>query len=375
MDTTNPFFLGIDIPDEYFCDRENETALLQKHISNGRNVLLTSPRRLGKSGLIKHFFNQSQIKKSYSTLYIDIYATHSLEELVYTWSKALQNQLKSNTKWYEQFFKIVTSLRFAFKLDPVTGEPSFELKLGDIEKPDFTLDQIFEYLESEKKPTIVAIDEFQQVANYEDSDTEAILRSKIQQCRKTHFIFSGSHQHIMNEMFLSQNRPFYQSAIPMNLETIPSETYCKFASDLFTKFKKKINSGIIQKVYESFEGTTWFVQTIMNELFALTDKGKTCQEKYIEEAFKNIILVQEPQFRDQLATLPPKQKALLQAIAKEGSVTNITAAPFIKKYNLSSASSVQASLKGLLAKQIVSEISEKYRIYDYFFAFWLSRNL
>lgn len=371
MNDLNPFLLGIDIPDEYFCGREGETALLKKHIANGRNVLLTSPRRLGKSGLIKHFFRQAQIQKNYNTLYVDIYATHSLEDLVYTWSSALQAQIQKNSKWYERFFKTISSLRFAFKLDSNTGEPSFELRVGDIKNPDLTLDQIFEYLESEKKPTIVAFDEFQQVASYEEQGTEALLRSKIQQSKKTRFIFSGSRQHLMNEIFLSQNRPFYQSALPMNLEAIPLDDYCSFAKKLFSKHNRNIAGEVIHNVYKAFNGTTWFVQMVMNELYSLTPQGETCQIKDVEEAFKNIILIQEPQYRDQLASLPPKQKILLQAIATEGCANNITTADFVKKYNLVSASSVQAALKGLLAKQLVTQESGCYRIYDYFFAHWL----
>jgi Archaeal ATPase. len=75
MDLTNPFVIGSDIPVEFFCDREAEVELLQKHVENGRNVVLSSPRRLGKSGLVHHFFKQPKIKKNYATFFVDIYAT------------------------------------------------------------------------------------------------------------------------------------------------------------------------------------------------------------------------------------------------------------------------------------------------------------
>ena len=80
---TNPFVVGRYISDKYFCDREQETDFLIKQIENGRNVALISPRRLGKTGLINHCFRQKQIKESYYTFFIDIYATSSLAEFVY----------------------------------------------------------------------------------------------------------------------------------------------------------------------------------------------------------------------------------------------------------------------------------------------------
>ena len=145
MDQTNPFVIGSDIPVEFFCDREAEIELLQKHIANGRNIVLSSPRRLGKSGLIHHFYKLPKVKKNYSTFFVDIYATKSIEEFIYEFSKAVQKEQAQQKKWYERFFEIVSTLRFAFKLDSNTGEPSFELKLGEIKTPQKTLDEIFDY--------------------------------------------------------------------------------------------------------------------------------------------------------------------------------------------------------------------------------------
>ena len=107
MDQINPFVIGSDIPDEYFCDREVEVELLQKHLANGRNVVLSSPRRLGKSGLIHHLFKQQKIKKNYATFFVDIYATKSIEEFIYEFSKAVQKELAQQKKWYERFFEII----------------------------------------------------------------------------------------------------------------------------------------------------------------------------------------------------------------------------------------------------------------------------
>ncbi len=371
MEQMNPFVVGSDIPIEYFCDREAEVALLQKHIENGRNVVLSSPRRFGKSGLIHHFFKQPKVKKKYATFFVDIYATKSLEEFIYELSKGVQRAHAQQKSWYKRFFEIVSTLRFAFKLDPSTGEPSFELGLGEIKSPQKTLDEIFDYLESEKIPCIVAIDEFQQVAEYDDSNVEALLRTKIQQCNNTRFIFAGSRQHIMREMFYSKSKPFYQSAVSMSLDVIPQEVYCEFAQKMFARKGKEVEAEVVRRAYSLFDGTTWFVQMVMNELFALTPEKGTCPEDFLDVALQNIILVQEQQYRDMLTMFPAKQKKLLLAIAREGIAHEVTSGAFVAKYGLSSASSVQASLKGLKNKLVLAEDNGTYRLSDYFFALWL----
>ena len=113
---------------------------------------------------------------------------------------------------------------------------------------------------------------------------------------------------------------------------------------------------------------------MMNELFALTTHGETCGIAKLDLAKKNVILSQEGSYRDLLANLPPKQKFLLQAIAKERIVRGITSSSFIKKYNLPSASSVQAALKPLLKHDLVTSQNDTYQVYDYFFAEWLAEN-
>ena len=370
----NPFVVGRYLSDRFFCDRYDETEFLRKQMENGRHVALISPRRLGKSGLIHHFFNQPDINDAYHVFFVDIYATSSLAEFVYALGKEIYEKLKpSTTVWKDKFFQIVSSLRVGFKLDPMTGMPGLDLGLGDIQSPQTTLDEIFDYLNLSDKPCIVAIDEFQQIQEYAEKNVEALLRTKIQQCRTTQFIFAGSKRHIMSNMFNSPAKPFYQSAISMGLEAIPVETYSDFAAHLFEEYGKSIDREIIHAVWHAYDGCTWFVQMMMNELFALTPPAGHCQIGMLAEARQNVIMSQEASFKDLLANIPPKQKIVLQAIAKEGIAKNITSAKFIKAYNLNSASSVQAAVKLLLKNGILTQSDDgTYRIYDYFFSEWLA---
>ena len=370
----NPFIVGKYLSDEYFCDRKNETEFLRKQIENGRNVALISPRRIGKSGLIQHFFNQADIKEKYHVFFVDIYATNSLAEFVYTFGKEIYEQLKPKpTLWKEKFFQTISSFRMGFKLDPMTGAPGLDLGLGDIQAPQTSLDEIFSYIDEADKPCIIAIDEFQQIGDYAEKNVEALLRTKIQKCEKAQFIFSGSKRHMMTNMFNSPSKPFYQSAISMGLDPIPLEIYNEFAIQLFEKRGKHIDSSVIEDIWNRYNGYTWFVQMMMNELFALTEDGAICHVDMIPEAQRNVVMSQESSYKDILSNIPPKQKIVLQAIAKEGIANSITSAKFIKKYNLNSASAVQAAIKLLLQNDIITKNENSYRVYDYFFAEWLAK--
>ena len=320
----NPFIVGKYLSDKYFCDRTEETAFLRKQMQNGRDVALISPRRMGKSGLIQHFFNQEDIKVNYYVFYIDIYATTSLTEFVYTLGKEIYAQLKpQSTVWMEKFFQVISSFRIG--------------GLGDIQTPQATLDEIFAYIEEADKTCIIAIDEFQQIGNYAEKNVEALLRTKIQQCHRAQFIFSGSKRHLMSNMFNSPSKPFYQSAITMGLEPLPLTIYTAFASSLFAESGKSIDAEVVATVWNQYNGYTWFVQMMMNELFALTAPHTRCSSELIPEAQRNVVLSQEGTFKDILYHLPPKQKIVLQAIAKEGLACNITSAKFIKLYRLPSS--------------------------------------
>lgn len=370
---SNPFVVGHYESAEFFCDRKKELEILIKHIENGRNVTLTSPRRLGKTGLISHLFAQEEIKERYYTFFVELYATSSLAEFVALMGKVIYEDLKKREeKWFDKFVKILTSLRAGLKMDSLTGNFGFDIGLGDISSPTVSLDEIFDYLEKSDRHCIVAIDEFQQIVQYDENNVEALLRTKIQQCKNVTFVFTGSKRHLMTQMFYTKAKPFYQSTIGMELEPIEKNTYTDFALSLFEKYGKKAEPSVVQTVYEKFHGYTWYLQMVMNELFFMTNKGETCTIDIIEPAVANIISSQAGYYKNILSTCGTKQRAVLIALANEEMRTRkfaegITTSDFIKKYSLPSASSVQAAVKGLVDKNIVTpEDNSKYHIDDLF---------
>ena len=362
----NPFVIGKYVSDEFFCDREKDTELVKKQITNGRNMTLIADRRIGKSGLISHVFAQPDIQQDYYTIIVDLFATNSLSEMVSIWGKELYRQVQIQSKsWRDKFFDVLTSLRVGLKYDPVSGMPTFDLGMGDISMPKLTLDQIFDYLEMADKPCVVAFDEFQQIMYYPEKNIEALLRTYIQRCKKTQFIFAGSRKHMMTEMFLSPARPFYQSTINLGLDLIPLEIYVDFAQKMFKRGEKAIEADAVEEIYNTYHGVTWYLQLLMNEMYYLTPKGGTCTKESIEPAIQNTLRVQESTFLNLLANIPPRQKELLFAIAKAGIAENINSSEFIQKYKLQSSSSIQSALKGLEEKDIViCSVDKKWHIYD-----------
>jgi hypothetical protein len=176
----------------------------------------------------------------------------------------------------------------------------------------------------------------------------------------------------MTDMFFSPSKPFFQSVISQSLHPIPMDVYIDFAGRLFAERGKFLDKFAAEVVYKMFDGCTWYIQMMMNEMFALTEKGSVCTTEYIDFAWDNIIMSQEDRYQSILYHLAPKQKQILYAIAKDGKAANITSSDFIKRHRLVSASSVQAAMKPLLKHDIVTCEEGTFRIYDYFFAAYLA---
>lgn len=370
----NPFIVTGKIEPEYFCDRVNESNRLIKSISNGNNLVVISPRRMGKTGLIQFCYDKPEIAKEYYTFFIDILHTSSLREFTYLLGRAIYDALLPRSqKMVSLFIQTIKSISGKFGFDPVTNLPTFNLELGDIEKPEYTLEEIFRYLANADKPCIIAIDEFQQIAKYPEKNIEALLRTHIQKLSNSNFIFAGSERHLMQEMFTSSARPFYHSSDVLELKAIPSEIYVPFVVKHFEKRNKKISVENVDWVYTLFKGHTYYIQRTFNEAFADTMEGEECSKEIIASAIDNMINASDTIFREILSNIPEKQKPLLYAIARDGEAERITSSEFIKKHSLASASSVQAAAKKLLERDIITQINKKYSVTDKLFAMWINR--
>ena len=371
---TNPFIVTGKIAPEYFCDRVAESARLIKSITNGNNLVIISPRRMGKTGLIQFCYDKPEIRGEYYTFFIDILHTSSLRELSYLLGKEIyETLLPRSRKMARLFIQTLKSISGKFGFDPVSNLPTFNLELGDIERPEYTLDEIFQYLSHADKRCIVAIDEFQQIAKYPEKNIEALLRAYIQKQENSNFIFAGSERHMMQEIFSSAARPFYHSTDMLELKAIPPEIYIPFIISHFQECQRSIDAENVEKVYNLFKGHTYYIQKTFNEAFADTLEGTECTIGTIRGAIDEMIASNDTIFREILSNIPEKQKTLLYAIAKDGEAERITSSEFIKRHSLTSASSVQSAAKKLLEKDLITEDNKFFSVTDKLFAMWINR--
>lgn len=375
MTLNNPFVINRYAGDEYFCDRVEETKMLVTLLTNEHDVALISHRRIGKTNLLYHCFDQPVIKENYFTFIIDIYATTSVRDFVNVFGRAILETLRSRgRKIWETFLTYLSSLRSEISFD-INGNPVWGMGLGAIENPAVTLDEIFHYLNDAGRPCLIAIDEFQQITKYSDKNIEATLRTYIQRCPNAHFIFSGSHRHLMGEIFTSAARPFYQSVTLFNLPLIDEAKYAVFAKRLFADRGKQLDDAVVAALYQRFEGITSYLQRTMNILFANTPVGGTCTPDMIDNAVETLLSMSNEVYEALFYQLPEKQREVVTAIAQEGKAQNIMSGQFIHRHRLSTPSSVKSAADGLLEKDLVTRDKDIYRVYDLLFALWILRKM
>lgn len=362
----NPFILGHRIQRPYFCDRFSEQSRLYAAVTNGRNVVLISPRRMGKTSLAWLTLHDSpELERDYYTFFIDILQTNSLGEFTFLLGKSIFNALSSrNEARIKGFIASLKSLRGSFGFDPLSGTPTFNVQLGDIKNPEYTLEEIFGYIEQSDKPILIVIDEFQQITHYPEKNVEALLRSHIQQSTKATFIFAGSEQTVLSEMFSSAKRPFYNSSEIMHLDPIDEKVYTAFTQEMFSLYGKSIDGEPISRVFNLFDGNTFYLQRTMNGAFAETAEGGKCSADTIEKVLREMIASNDTIFREILSNLPISQKKTLYAIAQEKKVTNPMGGAFVKKHALQSASSVQSALQKLTKIGLINKSSDGYQVAD-----------
>ena len=368
----NPFIVSGKIPPAFFCDRTEESDQLVKSLNNQLNVVLTSSRRMGKTSLVDFVFDKPVISQEYVTVTVDILHTTTFREFILALGTAVFESVASQSdKMRRLFVTLLKSLRASFGYDPVQNTPTFDIRLGDIQQPEYTLREILDYLEQADKRCLVVIDEFQQITRYPEKNVEALLRSHIQKLSNVNFVFAGSQRHLMEEMFFSAKRPFYQSAKSIRLEAIERGVYLDFAARQFQAAGKDIMPEAFFKVYDTFWGVTFHVQRLMKDAFSETPQGETCDMEGVEQLIVNYIKENDSRLREQLAFISESQKELLYAIHKEGQVQSITSSAFNRKHRLRSPSSTQSAALKLLEYDLITRKEKIYALSDPLLSLWL----
>jgi hypothetical protein len=371
MKPNNPFILtGYEGP-KYFCDRVAETRDLLLALANDSNVTLLSPRRYGKTGLICNAFDKLAKDKEYETIYIDLFGTQDLAEFTRQLANAVVGKLDTPLEKADGIARrLIQSLRPTISYDDASGKPSlsFDVSAGHSEK---TLAQIFECIKERDRKVVIALDEFQQICNYPEKGVEATLRGHIQ-FSPARFIFAGSKQHLMHEMFTSPKRPFYQSTYMMPLDVIPEEPYYRFASGFFAEKGHSVKREVFHELYSRFDGITWYVQAILWEFYASDEDIRDMAQ--LDAMVARRVKSYEYDQQRVMEILPAGARRLLRAIAAERKVKKPQSGTFVAHHGLRAASSVKTSLKMLVEKELVYPAPDGYVVYDRFLAEYLRKS-
>lgn len=372
----NPFITKGYAGPEYFCDREKETQTLLQNISGGADTVLVSPRRYGKSGLIRHTFGRlKELRPEYNTLYVDISATSSLNSFLNELSNSILQAFPEKTPLGKRFLSFLKQLRPFFRLNDRTGAMEVHLELASQTQKESTLKQMLEILENASAPVVFAIDEFQQITEYPEKNVEALLRSQIQFMQNVRFIFSGSRRRMMVSMFNDAARPFYASCTSMHLKKLDPPAYGVFIRKQFNDYGREISDDALKLVLDWTRCHTYYTQRLCRDLFNSGVREITTDS--VHDACSTILEMEEDNYILLKDILPTQQWRLLEGIAKERQVQQITAANFISKHKIGSAASALRAAESLENKELLLKSPSKGKttceVYDVFFSRWLEQ--
>ncbi len=372
---SNPFITVGYVSKDYFCDREHELKHLLRNVENDINTTIISARRFGKSALIYRFFEELEQKKDHICIFTDMYASQSLKDFTETLALAVFKKFPEKKGFGKRFFDFLKGFRPMITYDVLTGQPEVHFEFVRPKDCEQTLKGILSLLDEQQTNIVLAIDEFQQVANYPEENAEALLRTIIQTLKNTRFVFSGSNRHLMTEIFNTAKRPFFSSTQMIGLTAIHHKKYKDFIHNKFEERKREIDDDAVDFILSWTLLHTYYTQIICKNVFARKEKRITVDiVKQVCEEQLNLQHITYIQYRNLLS---PVQWQLLIAIAKEGKLYTPQAKDFLLKYKIGAASSAKKALNALLEKEMIYAANEEntifYRVYDVFLLRWLDR--
>ncbi len=336
----NPFSVKTYQGPEYFFDREKETGKLLDAIHSERNLTLFSHRRFGKTMLIQHVFRKLD-KKTYQPFFIDLFATRSLVQFAQKLSEVLYDKKIMHES---RLNKILGSLGASLSFDPISGNPKINFSLVNRENVIRSLPELFRSIRDHSKNAVIAFDEFQEVAGYEEDNAEATIRTIMQSFPEITFLFSGSKKSLMKEILM------------MELHEIDRESYAREVFSILNKYNKAFDPDVIYRVLDMTYCHTGFTQMVFSRIYS--ESEETIDHNLFEQVWSDILEDHKSMAREQEFLLPALQWKTLIAIAREEFVKAPQSREFSLKYNLSSPSSVARSVQALLDKGLIIESGE-----------------
>lgn len=357
---------------EYFCDREEELKALLNNASSGQSTTIMSIRRMGKTGLIQHFFYT--LDQDYKGIYLDILHTESLSDFLNILATAIIKAIPQKSSVGKKIWSFIQSIRPNLSFDQLSGNMKVSFDISRTEDVKTEISSLFSLLEDQEFTSIIAIDEFQQILSYSEKNCEAWLRTIVQSLKNVVFIFSGSEYHVMNQLFTNPQKPFFRSTSIMELKPIEKSVYARFIVEKFTSRKRKINNEVATEILDWNLTHTFYVQQLCSRIY-MADHPAVTTEVWKSEAEK-LLKEQDAIFYNIRELLTPAQWKLLKAVASETRIYAVTSKDFIGRYQLESSAAVLRSLKSLMKKEMICSLWDEdgkryYRLYDVQLMRWI----
>jgi hypothetical protein len=370
----NPFIISVIPPEAPFCNRTRELRQLISYGSAGTNVVVFSPRRFGKTSLVKRV--QSNLaKKGMLTLYADFFGVTSVDDVAGRIAKCVYVFIRGNEPLMKKAIRLLTAFRpvlkpaedgsFAISIES-TGQ-----NLQGIELLDKTLDDLGLFMEQVGPESVhIVFDEFQEITELRDKKIEGTLRSHIQFHRSSYF-FVGSRRHILLGMFNEKSRPFYQSAQLYELKKLPHDELVGYLMDQFKRGGKRCPEQNAEKISLLSQQNPYYAQKLALNVYEVS--GKVVHGKDIKGALELMIDNEIFFYQAILQALAPRQIALLRAVAIESSKT-LLSNRYISRHDLGSIGAVQAALKKLRQLDLVEKNPDnRHQLVDPIFKLWLQQ--
>lgn len=371
----NPFIFGKIISGDHFLDREPEQVRLQQNIRSGINSMLVSPRRWGKSSLVRQVAERLQQEDpSVRFCFIDMFNIRKEEDF---YAQLVTVVLKAGSarweKWIEdarQFIKVLVP-RFNMGSDPM-NDFSVSLDWKEVKKNPDEILNLPEVISAKKKiKIVVCIDEFQNLAFFDEPlKFQKTLRAHWQLHNNAVYILLGSRRHMLIGLFNNPSMPFYRFGDLVMLEKIPAEFWPQFISGRFARSGKNFPETLATSIPGLLENHPYYIQYLVHEIWSITEKEVILETVGI--AVANLLDQNNYLFQLQTDNLPNTQVAFLKALC-EG-VVSFTSMDTMKKYDLGSVSNIRRIREALIQKEIIDIFPGKPEFLDPLYKLWFVKN-
>jgi len=370
---SNPFTMRVIPPDYPFCNRTSEQRELFSHAKNKANVVLFSPRRYGKTSLIKRL-QTNLIAKDFFTVYADFFMATSENDIAKRIAKSIYTPIHERESFLDKgirFLKIFKTFRPVFKPSPESGfsfsvEP-VEPGLSGIDLVDKVMAELGLFIRKERIKAHIVFDEFQEITELKNSSIEGVLRKHIQEHQASYF-FVGSRRRTLLDIFNQKKRPFYQSAIIYPLRPLPHEELTAFIAKRFKDGGKKCTLDIASAISDKVQQYPYYAQALAYNIYEVS--GRTVKEQDIEIGFQNLIASERYGYEAIVQGLTGPQISLLRAIA-EDPASKILTTGYLERHKLS-VGGVQYARRKLEKLDLIEKHNNVWRIVDPVFGKWLA---